>query len=173
VAALDGAVAAGGGGGAGEPDGPLPSGVSGRFIGTSSFTSPRGYPVKRGTMEIRGTDGETRRFRVNTGGGASTYTRRNGWLPPGVYRISNHRPNRDTPGMVLDEVGYSFDVDPTSGTDVCGRSLFRIHPDGGSEGTNGCLGVRESANVLEDCETVISELIDTHGSFNLSVSYQA
>lgn len=152
---------------------PLPTGIMGRFIGTSSFTSTRGFPVKCGTMEITDVAGQIHHYAVNTGGGAATYTQRNAWLPPGVYKISNHRPNRDTEGMVLNDVGYSFDVDPADGTEVFGRSLFRIHPDGGSPGTNGCLGVRESADRLSECEQIIAALITSNGSFRLAVSYAA
>ena len=76
--------------------------------------------------------------------------------------------------MVLDGVGYSFDVDPTDGTPVYGRSLFRIHPDRGSPQTNGCLGIRERASVLREAESLIVEMMRRHGgSFKLSVSHNA
>lgn len=153
------------------PHVPLPANLHGSFHGTGTFTSSRGFPAKSGILTLRDTRGNEHRFDVNSGGGAATYTQRNGWTPPGIYRISNHRPNRTTAGMVLNGEGYSFDVDPTDGTNVFGRSLFRIHPDGGSEGTNGCLGVRESAQQLRACESIIADLIEEHGSFKLQIRY--
>src|SRR5919205_245367 len=116
--------------------------------------------VFNGSFRIFALDGnELGSYVVNTGGGASNYRTTNGPVPPGTYRVSNHRPGRTTLGMVLEGVGYSFDVDPTDGTQLFGRSLFRIHPDGNPLGTNGCLGVRESADRLRECENHIANLL--------------
>lgn len=75
------------------------------------------------------------------------------------------------PDMILNGVGYSFHLLPTDGTQVFGRSLFRIHPDGNPLGTNGCLGVRENAARLHACESQIAGLLQRVGIFKISVRY--
>jgi hypothetical protein len=139
---------------------PSVTGVFGAFDGSGTTTSSRGFPVVQGNFILFNADGSTLdAFAVNTGGGARTFRTTNGPVPPGLYRVSNHRANRTTVGMVFNGVGYSFDLDPTDGTQVFGRSLFRIHPDGQPIGTNGCLGVRENAARLRQCETHLVELL--------------
>lgn len=149
----------------------LNSGVLGEFVGANTIQSSRGFPIIRGTFTIFARNGEEAgSYNTTTGGGSRSYRTTNGPLPPGVFLVSNHRQNRTTAGMVLHEIGYSFDVDPTDGTPVFGRSLFRIHPDGGNEGTNGCLGVRETAGRLRECETQIAELLES-GPFKIMVRH--
>src|SRR5262249_32631056 len=132
----------------------------------------RGFPVVQGTFTFReGSDRASSSYLCNSGGGARNSHSRNGPIPPGVYRVSNYRPNRRTAGMVLNGVGFSFDLDPVNGTPVYGRSLFRIHPDGGSPGTNGCIGIRESKQMLLDAETRISNSIRKAGPFNITVTH--
>src|SRR5689334_21913981 len=67
-----------------------------------------------------------------------TYTYRSGGfgkgnLPKGDYKVTPHMWNRNTKGMVVDGVGFSFALsdkfDPRVGET---RSLLRIHPDGGT-----------------------------------------
>jgi len=140
------------------------------YVGESIFRSPRRFPAVKGTLKVRDHGGnELGSFRVNTGGGSPDYRTRNGPVPPGVYKVSHFR-NRTTPGMVFDGVGYSFDMDPARGTRVFGRSLFRIHPDGGSEQTNGCLGVRERAARSRQCRDQIRSLFE-NGPVEMSVAY--
>jgi hypothetical protein len=142
------------------------------FIGADTFQSSRGFPIFRGALRLFTPDGaEAATFRSNNGGGAPNFRMRNGPLPPGVYRVSNHRPNRTTQGMVHQSVGYSFDLDPTDGTQVFGRSLFRIHPDANPLGTNGCIGVREDAAQLRDCEQRIARLLRDTGAFKIAVRF--
>lgn len=142
------------------------------FVGADTFTSSRGFPVFRGTLKLFTPEGaEAATFDCNNGGGARNFRMRNGPLPSGVYRVSNHRPNRTTQGMVHQGVGYSFDLDPTDGTQVFGRSLFRIHPDANPLGTNGCIGVREDAAQLRDCEQRIARLLRDTGPFKITVRY--
>jgi hypothetical protein len=152
---------------------PGQNGVFGQFIGESTFTSARGFPVVHGTLTLFDDNGAAAgRYTVNSGGGARNHRARNGPTPPGIFRVSNHRPNRTTEGMVLNGVGYSFDLDATDGTPVYGRTLFRIHPDGGSPQTNGCLGIREGASVLREAESMIVDTMRRHGgSFKVSVSH--
>jgi len=147
------------------------TGILAEFVGTETFTSTRGFPVNHGTFTIFARDGsQSATFVGNSGGGSSSFRTTNGPLPPGIYRVSNHRPNRTKSGMVLNGVGYSFDLDPTDGTQVFGRSLFRIHPDGNSKGTNGCIGVREASAQLRQCETLLASLLE-NGAFKVSVRY--
>jgi hypothetical protein len=154
------------GGGGAQPA----ANIFGEFVRQRTNTSSRGFPIEQGRLRIFAADGSLAGdFLCNSGGGASSFRRTNGPVPPGTYRISNHRPNRTTAGMVLSGVGYSFDVDPTGGTDVFGRSLFRIHPDGNNEGTNGCLGVRESVADLRSCERAIVRLLEGIGAFKIVV----
>ena len=71
-----------------------------------------------------------------------------GNIPIGQYQVTAHRNSRSENSFSTDGVGYSFalsdkkdaravargDANPT-------RTLLRIHPDGGSTGTNGCIGI--------------------------------
>ncbi len=151
---------------------PATSGILGKFVGTNTFTSSRGFPVKKGIFTLFKPNGDAiDSYDVNTGGGAQTFRTRNGPVPPGVYRVSHHQSNRTTAGMVLNGVGFSFDLNPANGTPVFGRSLFRIHPDGSSPGTNGCLGVHENTAKLKRCERQIADLLNTFGVFKISVTY--
>jgi hypothetical protein len=133
----------------------------------------RGFPYVKGSLKFFDKHGSLLGdFTANSGGGARNHKARNGPTPPGIYRVSNHRRNRTTTGMVLNGVGFSFDLDPTDGTQVYGRSLFRIHPDGGNPQTNGCLGIRESRDRLREAELIIQKLMDGNGrSFKLSVAH--
>jgi hypothetical protein len=62
-----------------------------------------------------------------------------GWgkgpLPDGRYRCSNLRTRKEH-AMVRDGVGFSVVL-----SDMPGRKLLRIHPDGGVPGTLGCIGI--------------------------------
>jgi hypothetical protein len=141
------------------------SGVLGQFVGASSFASSRGFPVEHGTFTLSTPDDSINdSYTVNTGGGARTFRTTNGPVPPGIYRVSNHRANRTDSGMFLNGVGYSFDHTPTDGTQVYGRSLFRIHPNGNLQGTNGCLGVLEDSAKLRSCEQQIVSLLNQYGN---------
>ncbi|MFC0342529.1 hypothetical protein [Paracoccus niistensis] len=142
------------------------------FDGTSVFTSRRGFPAIEGILAIHAADGLGEVvFQATSGGGARDFRATNGPLPPGIYRVSNHRPNRTTVGMVAHGVGYSFDLDPTDGTQVFGRSLFRIHPDGPSRGTNGCIGVEGNAATLRACEARIAAGLRAGGPFRIIVRH--
>jgi len=140
------------------------------FLGKRVFRSTRGFPVIQGTFTLFDRAGSALgSFAVNSGGGASSFRKRNGPVPPGTYRVSNFMV-RTKRGMVLNGVGYSFNLDPQPGTIVFGRSLFRIHPDGLSPGTNGCLGVRESASRLSRCKDQIRQLM-RDGRMTVDVDY--
>jgi hypothetical protein len=105
-----------------------------------------------------------------------TYTYRSGGhgkgnLPNGDYKVTPHMWSRNTPGMVVDGVGFSFALsdkyDPRVGAT---RTLLRIHPDGGSAGTNGCMGiVGNGATQKQFREDMRAELARHGGSFTLHV----
>jgi hypothetical protein len=147
--------------------------LHGAFQAESTFTSARGFPVAHGIFTLFSQPGTVLgKFTANCGGGARNHLKRNGPTPPGIYRVSNHRPNRTTKGMVRLGVGFSFDLDPAAGTQVFGRSLFRIHPDGGNPQTNGCIGLRESAENLKKAEKLILRLMEENGgSFRISLRH--
>lgn len=145
----------------------------GTFVAEGLFMSARGHPVLKGALTLKDRHGAALGvYHVNTGGGAPDFRTTNGPIPPGIYRLSNYRA-RSTDGMVLNGVGYSFDLDPIHGTRVFGRSLFRLHPDGGSPQTNGCLGVRPPTDVasqLQQCRDRLRSLVNS-GRVEVSVSY--
>jgi hypothetical protein len=144
--------------------------IHGVFTGEHIFTGPRGFPVVQGKFALFNSQGTALgQYKVNTGGGARNSRVTNGPIPAGYYRLSNFRP-RDTVGMVLNGIGFSFDLDPIMGTPVYGRSLFRVHPDGGSEQTNGCLGIREEAPRLAECRDCLRGLL-RQGDVTISVTY--
>lgn len=71
-----------------------------------------------------------------------------GNLPPGEYTVTPHLWNRSERGFSVGGVGYSFAVSDAYDARVKDtRTLLRIHPDGGSAGTNGCIGIVGDAAV--------------------------
>jgi len=112
-------------------------------------------------------------FYVLTGGGAANFQKTNGPLPPGRYKVDYYRANRDDkPTMGVDGVSYSFNLSETDDTEVYGRSLFRIHPDGGPIGTYGCLGIVGNGSVQQRFEDLAaSVLANEGGDFVLSCRY--
>lgn len=83
-----------------------------------------------------------------------------GNIPLGKYDVTAHRNSRAEKSFSTDGVGYSFalsdkkdaravargDKNPT-------RTLLRIHPDGGSTGTNGCVGILGGAQTQKSFRT--------------------
>ena len=94
-----------------------------------------------------------------------------GSLPPGSYEVTPHLWNRNTPGMTVGGEGYSFALSDKYDSRVGGtRSLLRIHPDGGSAGTQGCIGIVGNAEVQRRFrEDMRAELARNGGSFTLNV----
>ncbi|HEY3451981.1 MAG TPA: peptidoglycan-binding domain-containing protein [Myxococcales bacterium] len=95
----------------------------------------------------------------------------NGSLPRGTYTVREHMHSRDTAGMTVGGVGYSFAVsdkyDPRVGAT---RSLLRIHPDGGSAGTQGCIGIVGNADVQRRFRADMeAEIRRNGGSYTLQV----
>lgn len=73
-----------------------------------------------------------------------------GNIPTGKYEVTEHRQTRGGKSYSTDGIGYSFAlndvwdkraVNPKTKKIGDTRSLLRIHPDGGTTGTNGCIGI--------------------------------
>ena len=66
--------------------------------------------------------------------------------------------------MVRNDVGFSVDLEPQFQTT---RTLLRIHPDGGVNGTLGCIGIQENATRLNSFYNIMSSYF---GNVNTSMS---
>lgn len=113
--------------------------------GTARFTGTEGVgqrnQLKSGKITVNG-----RTYDFVSGGHGR------GNLPPGEYKVEPWSPSGPT--MYKDGVGFSYRllkkqdgkwVDSgirDSRLGVRDRGYFRIHPDGGSRGTEGCIGIR-------------------------------
>lgn len=131
------------------------------FRATTQHLSARGFPILYGDVSVvDGAGNVSATFEASTGRSAPNYTQKGGPLPPGRYRVSNFRSDRsDTAAMIRDGVSYSFNLDPIDGTKVYGRSLFRIHPDGGVPGTLGCVGILGEANEQQRFKDLSRQLL--------------
>jgi hypothetical protein len=94
-----------------------------------------------------------------------------GSLPPGQYQVTPHMWSRSTRGMTVGGVGYSFALSDKYDSRVrSNRSLLRIHPDGGTPGTQGCVGIVGNADVQRRFrEDMREELRRNGGRFTLNV----
>jgi hypothetical protein len=141
--------------------GPTPSGGTNR---TASFDQVRGAGSRSQMV--------TGRITVN----GNTYTFRSGGhgrgsLPPGSYQVTPHLWSRRDRSMNVDGVGYSFALSDKYDPRVRGnRSLLRIHPDGGTAGTEGCVGIVGNGDVQRRFrEDMRAELQRNGGRFTLNV----
>lgn len=107
--------------------------------------------------------GKTYPFRSGGGG--------NGYLPPGEYVVSNGRRRSDVSSMQVGGYGYSFDLSDKYDSRVGkGRSLLRIHPDGGNPGTLGCIGIKGNAATQKQFyESLQQELQSNGGRIKIKV----
>lgn len=94
-----------------------------------------------------------------------------GNLPAGSYDVTAHMWNRNTPGMVVGGVGFSFALSDKYDSRVGGtRTQLRIHPDGGSAGTSGCIGIVGDASVQQRFREDMRAELNRHGGhFTLNV----
>lgn len=106
----------------------------------------------------------------------NTYTFRSGGhgrgsLPTGQYTVTAHMRSRNDRSMSVGGVGYSFAVSDKYDPRVRGtRTLLRIHPDGGSAGTEGCIGiVGDAATQRRFRSDMEAELRRNGGRYTLSV----
>jgi hypothetical protein len=129
-------------------------------------------PLHQGTLTISDRHGaQLMSITARTGGFVASYKHVGGPTPPGLYIVSNYQPDRHgTPGMTLNGVSFSFNLDPAAATDVYDRSALRIHPDQDGDGTHGCVGLEGDAGELRHAAEVLSSLLEG-GRYLLSVSY--
>ena len=86
-------------------------------------------------------------------------------------RVNKQHPKGDdrriwqNDAMTKDEVGFSIAITP----DRYGRSLMRVHPDGGLPGTRGCIGLKCGSERLTEFENMIRPILDVQGSIRLKV----
>jgi hypothetical protein len=94
-----------------------------------------------------------------------------GSLPKGTYTVTRHMDSRRDRSMSVGGVGYSFAVSDKYDSRVgANRSLLRIHPDGGSAGTEGCIGIVGNAATQRQFRAdMLAEIRRNGGSYTLSV----
>ena len=94
-----------------------------------------------------------------------------GNLPRGDYEITPHMWSRSDRSMNVGGVGYSFAMSDKYDSRVnATRTLLRIHPDGGTAGTLGCIGiVGDAATQRRFLADMRAELQRNGGRFTLSV----
>ena len=94
-----------------------------------------------------------------------------GSLPAGTYTVTPHMNSRSDASMSVGGVGYSFALSDKFDSRVGDtRKLLRIHPDGGTAGTMGCIGIVGNGDVQRRFrEDMRAELNRNGGSFTLSV----
>jgi hypothetical protein len=129
--------------------------------GTEGVPYERGFGYQKDKLKANGyliaPDG--RYWRARTGGHAK------GAIPDGFYKIERPRdPHNPNKRPFKDGRGFYWICDTPSPyvKALLGRSAFGIHPDGGSAGTAGCIGLldddtRPAHNALRD--TVFRSLI--------------
>jgi len=132
-----------------RPDGRVdPGGGTLRALNQASAAATAA-PANRTAVFERTSKADTRR-QMKTGRitiNGTTYTFRSGGhgrgnLPVGNYTVTPHLWKRSENGFSVDGVGFSFAVSDKYDPRVEDtRTLLRIHPDGGSVGTNGCIGI--------------------------------
>jgi GH24 family phage-related lysozyme (muramidase) len=131
--------------------------------------------MKEGVIELKDPE---------TGEVLGSYQFRNGGhgrgsIPYGDYEVSRGRRRSDKSSMQVGGYGYSFDLTQKGKQEGCAddsrfaaqRELLRIHPDGGSAGTEGCMGIVGDASVQRDFYTKAKALQDKYGG-KFSLSFQ-
>jgi len=95
----------------------------------------------------------------------------NGSLENGEYDVGRVGPPRNPGPAYTDEgVAFTIDLDPTFNT---GRTLLRIHPDGNTAGTAGCVGLSNcSANALSTFNNNMRTFTGAYNNIQLNVNIQ-
>jgi hypothetical protein len=150
-----------------------------RGLSGSTDATPRATSGADGTAQIRRTTNAGARNQMVTGQvtvNGHTYDFRSGGfgrgsLPRGDYTVTRHLDSRSTPGMVVGGVGYSFAMSDKFDRRVgATRTQLRIHPDGGSPGTEGCFGIVGNAATQRQFRAdMIAEIRRNGGSYTLRV----
>jgi hypothetical protein len=106
-----------------------------------------------GTITV---NGNTYRFRCGGFGRGS--------IPLGDYRVTPHLWSRSEPPYTVDGVGFTFAVSDKWDDRVGDtRSLLRIHPDGGTEGTHGCIGIVGNGEVQKKFREDVRAMFEQYG----------
>ncbi|HEY1101346.1 MAG TPA: hypothetical protein VGF99_20580 [Myxococcota bacterium] len=154
-------------------------GLSGNTGAGSVNNNGSGSSVPNGTAQIDRTSNTGQRNQLATGRvtiNGNTYDFRSGGygkgnLPKGTYDITRHMDSRSDRAMSVGGVGYSFAMSDKYDSRVgATRTLLRIHPDGGSAGTLGCLGiVGDAATQRRFRADMLAEIQRNGGTFRLTV----
>lgn len=141
--------------------------------------APGSGTVPNGVAQIQSTSNTGARNQLATGQltvNGNTYQFRSGGhgkgnLPPGQYTVTPHMNSRNDASMSVGGVGWSFALndkfDPRVGAT---RTLLRIHPDGGTPGTLGCIGIVGNADTMRRFrDDMNAELKRNGGRYTLEV----
>ncbi|WP_044172092.1 RHS repeat domain-containing protein [Flectobacillus major] len=94
----------------------------------------------------------------------------NGSPENGNYSADNLRVRNSPDGMIRNGVGFSMDLNPSFNT---GRSLLRIHPDGGNYiGTQGCIGLQCTGRQLTKFYNSMNGYLQNHSNIGVSVNIE-
>jgi peptidoglycan hydrolase-like protein with peptidoglycan-binding domain len=156
-----------------------PSTPTGPTAPTTPPAPGSGSAVPNGVAQIQSTQNAGARNQMVTGQitvNGNTYQFRSGGhgrgsLPTGQYTVTPHLNSRSDRSMSVGGVGWSFAVSDKYDPRVGGtRSLLRIHPDGGTPGTEGCIGIVGDANTMRRFrDDMNAELQRNGGRFTLTV----
>ena len=144
---------------------------------TNSIAGNGPSAAKVGMLQLRDTDGSILGTYNYVNGG---YGR--GYIPAGDYLIQSPQQVRPDQfkAMSIDNVAYKFPVASSSGSTEIPDSRVQniptgdnprggprdgimIHPDGGSRGTMGCIGIQGDGRVQKDFYEKLSYLINQNG----------
>jgi peptidoglycan hydrolase-like protein with peptidoglycan-binding domain len=142
--------------------GATPPVVTGAANGTARLDNqPGGKGRTTGSITV---SGHTYPFISGSGGSYS--------VPQGTYRVKAHRNSRPEAPFTRDGVGFSFLIedagrpgsdkmyDPRAKRD---RQYLRIHPDGGSPGTAGCIGLVGNGALMRQFRDNMNAELSRHG----------
>ncbi len=146
---------------------------------TATGTGAQTTSGQDGTARIERTTSAGQRHQMVEGSvtvNGNTYKFRSGGhgrgsLPPGQYNITRHLDSRSDRSMSVGGVGYSFAMSDKFDSRIGDtRTLLRVHPDGGSAGTEGCLGiVGDAATQRRFRDDMLAEIRRHGGSYTLNV----
>jgi hypothetical protein len=144
-----------------------------------SEAAPRATSGADGTAQINRTTNAGARNQMVSGQvtvNGRTYDFRSGGfgrgsLPKGNYTVTRHMDSRSNRSMTVGGVGYSFAMSNKFDSRVgATRTLLRIHPDGGTPGTEGCLGIVGNAATQRQFRAdMLAEIRRNGGSYTLRV----
>ena len=92
----------------------------------------------------------------------------NGAPPNGNYTVDNPR-SRNESSYKRDGFGFSFNLNPQFNTQ---RQDLRIHPDGNTLGTLGCVGLQSNGTQGRDFYNVVGNGVNSFGPLNMQINIQ-